>query len=103
MIFPNFNLHQTLCVAIIVQPGQSKSTNQTDYSINYLAGIFVTFTIIGFILGSLLRYKKYKKQGHQQIVKTIEEFPTLDKIAKNRSRQRKKQIKTLEKIWKKTP
>lgn len=109
MNFQFLNLRQ-ISVAITVQPSQTKSTNQSDHDLGYLAGVFITFMIVGMILGCFLRYRKCKKQRNHQTVEIIREIETLEKVQKvtteveqNMTPQRKKQIETLEKIWKKNP
>ncbi|MEH1779024.1 hypothetical protein [Nostoc sp.] len=109
MNFQDFNQPPTLPIAIIVQPSQVKYTNQTDKNIS-IAGILVTLAITGITLGCVLRYRKCQKECQQQALKIIREIEALNKIPKETtesekklSLQRKKQIETLEKIWKKTP
>ncbi|MHC5597182.1 MAG: hypothetical protein ACYTXC_14775 [Nostoc sp.] len=108
MNFQDFNQPQNLLIAIIVQPSQTKSTNQTPKNIS-IAGIFVTLVITGITLGCFMRYRKCQKDRQQQALEIIREIEALNKIAKETtesekilSLQRKKQIETLEKIWKKT-
>jgi predicted histidine transporter YuiF (NhaC family) len=109
MNFQFFNLSPTFSVAIAVQPSQTKSTNQSNYDFGYLGGLFITSMMIGMILGCFLRYRKRKNQRNRQTVEIIRSIENLDKVPKTTNQnqvelhmttQRKKQIETLEKIWK---
>ncbi len=108
-------------VAVASQTTQSSQQNlarQTSKSMSFLAGIFVTFVIIGFILGCLLQYRQYKKDYAKRRLQINLEIETLEKIRflqiENLERlekmksgidqtiipQREKQIESLERIWK---
>lgn len=108
MNFKNFNLQPTFSVGIVSQSSQPKSVSQPEQDIGYLAGIFITFTIIGFLLGCFLGYKNYRKQRHQHSIEIIRTVESLDNIQERvpdidlEMTERKQQIEILEEIWKKS-
>jgi hypothetical protein len=88
---------------------QPKSANQPEQDIGYLAGIFVTFTIISFLLGCFLRYRNFTKQRHHRSIEIIRTIESLDNIQEQVPEinqemitERKQQIEILEEIWKKS-
>jgi hypothetical protein len=109
MNFKNFHLQPTFSVSIVSHSSQPKLANQPEQDIGYLAGVFVTSIIIGFLLGCYFQYKKFKNLRHQhsiEIIRTIEsldntqeQVPDIDQQMTTESR---KQIEILEKIWKKS-
>jgi|GEM_PF-3348316 len=100
------------------QSSQPKLAWQTDQSPSFLAGVFFTFVLIGFILGCILQYRQYRKERAKRTAAILLEIETLAKIRllerKNLERiekmksdidetiipQREKQLETLERIWK---
>ena len=111
-------------VAVASRTSESRQPNlarQTPQSTSFIAGIFVTFAILGFILGCLLQYKEYKKELTKRNAELLLEIETLEKIRRleieNSEKiqkmksdidqtiipQREKQIETLEKIWNMKP
>ncbi len=109
MNLPNFNQHPTLAIAVIVQPSQAKSTNQTYKNIS-IAGIIVTLVITGITLCSLIRYRKCQNERQKKVLELIKDIPCANRIYQDKTNsednliiQRKQQIETLEKIWNQTP
>lgn len=92
------------------QSTQPNLTEQPNHSLSYFVGFFLTFVFIGFVLGWFIQYLKYQKLRKQRRAVIFQEIETLDRIQKMThviddtvSTQRKKQIETLEKIWKMKP
>ncbi|MBD6620576.1 hypothetical protein FNW02_33600 [Komarekiella sp. 'clone 1'] len=109
MNFKNFNLQPTFSVSIVSHSSQPKLANQPEQDIGYLAGVFVTSIIIGFLLGCYLQYKKFKNLRHQhsiEIIRTIESLNDLQQpkleIDKQMTNERKQQIEILGDIWNKS-
>lgn len=101
---------QSLFVASSFQPTQStqpKLAGQTDYSISFIVGFFLTFVFIGFVSGCFLQHRRYKKLPAERQVEIFQEVETSEKmtpeIDQTVSSQREQQIETLEKIWKMKP
>lgn len=110
MDFTNFKLQPPFSVGVVSQSEQLKSAHQPAQNTDYLVGIFITFTIIGFLLGCLLRYRRFQKDRHQcsiEIIRKIGELNNMQEQVPNRDREitnatRKEQIRILEEIWKKS-
>ncbi|ABA24913.1 hypothetical protein Ava_B0201 (plasmid) [Trichormus variabilis ATCC 29413] len=109
MNFKHFNLQPTFSVSIVSHSSQPKLANQPEQDSGYLAGVFVTSIIIGFLLGCYLRYKKFKNLRHQHSIEIIHTIKSLDNaqeqvpdIDQQMTTESRKQIEILEKIWKKS-
>lgn len=110
MNFKNLHLQPTFSVSIVSHSSQPKLANQPEQDIGYLAGVFVTSIIIGFLLGCFLSYLNYKKLRHQhslKIIRTVESLNNLQEpkpeINQEIINDKKQQIEILENIWKKSP
>jgi hypothetical protein len=116
---------QSFSIAIIppkTQFNQQEILKKPKQSMSLLAKVFITSVLIGFILGWLLQYSKYKKDSANRKDKLFKELETLEKIRileiENQEnlkkmtyseldptilQQREKQIEILERIWKMKP
>ncbi|NMG08719.1 DUF456 domain-containing protein [Brasilonema sp. UFV-L1] len=104
---------QSLLVASISQTTQSSQSHinrQADENISFLVGFFLIFVFIGFFLGCLIQYRKYKHKRAKKTAEILQEIETLKKTRERKYEddemihsQRKKQIEILEKIWKMKP
>ena len=93
----------------IVVPTQKTQSNQPNFvkqpAQTLLAGIFMTFVLIGFlsgcvgsISGCLFQYRQYKRLT-QQKSETLPLIDDLERIEKTNVPFREQQIETLERIW----
>ncbi|MCG6134093.1 MAG: hypothetical protein MET45_05445 [Nostoc sp. LLA-1] len=83
-------------VAIALQADQPPQLASPDHSIKSVTSIFLTFLFIGFILGTLLQYKRHKKQKSVYILRGVKTLETIQNITPE------SQIETLERIWHKS-
>lgn len=106
MNFNNFHVQPSFSVSIISQSSQPISVNKPEQDIGYLAGVFVTFMIIGFLLGCFLEANNHRKQRHQRSIEIIRTIKSLDhlqgqvpNLEQKLTTESSKQIEILEKIW----
>ncbi len=83
--------------AITLQADQPPQLASPDYSIKSVTSIFLTFMFIGFMLGWLLQYPRYKKK---RVIQVFRKTKTVEPI-QNLTPQTQSQIEILERIWNK--